>query len=477
MRVVVQVIVQLGNDILKNLGVEEPINEVAVFFSDEFYIQFFQAAFPEIDFSQLTAGQDEREMAENIQALIDFLGEHVLKYDLTHIKGEEIVNGNPEHCINLLQLVQEIAVMIQNKAPPKEEEERFLEEEEPAKEEEPEVHGADDEMDEDDLKMYEQFLAANKQEEEEEAPIDLDDIDYEQLDPQILEIAEQMGVHPREVLQQLMQMNEEPEEEEEEEENAAEKEERLRQEKAAFKQQMLAKPAKVAPEPESEEEEESYYSEGEIQTRIKLIGQKAYSAPYIVFSDCFEEPLGGDDSESDRPPSKALSESVLQQLEMQQPPQFLQKKQENSPRPDDEEELDVDISQRLLELQNKQASAAKPAEEPEEEEEDEEMLIDLDQLDDQNRQMLLEYLHQEYEKNPDQFPFPKELIEEYMLKQQPETVKDINSQEMVLEDAQPITGGGQQIEDEIQEDDDEAAEYLEERQQQEQQIEEEPVPQ
>ena len=54
-------------------------------------------------------------MAENIQALIDLLGEQILKYDLSHIKGEEIVNGNPEHCINLLQLVQEISVMIQNK--------------------------------------------------------------------------------------------------------------------------------------------------------------------------------------------------------------------------------------------------------------------------------------------------------------------------------------------------------------------------
>jgi len=54
--IVVQVIIQLGNEILRNLGVEEPIEDVAVFFSDEFYIQFFQAAFPEIDFSQLTAG-------------------------------------------------------------------------------------------------------------------------------------------------------------------------------------------------------------------------------------------------------------------------------------------------------------------------------------------------------------------------------------------------------------------------------------
>jgi hypothetical protein len=54
-------------------------------------------------------------MAENIQALVDLLGMQILKYDLSHIRGEEIVNGNPEHCINLLQLVQEIAAMIQNK--------------------------------------------------------------------------------------------------------------------------------------------------------------------------------------------------------------------------------------------------------------------------------------------------------------------------------------------------------------------------
>ena len=58
-----------------------------------------------------------------------------------------------------------------------------------------------------------------KQGEEEE--IDFDNIDYEQLDPQILEIANQMGVHPREVLKQIMEMNnnegEEQMEEEEEE--------------------------------------------------------------------------------------------------------------------------------------------------------------------------------------------------------------------------------------------------------------------
>ena len=54
-------------------------------------------------------------MAENIQALIDLLAQEILKYDLSHIKGDEIVSGNAEHCINLLQLVHEISLMIADK--------------------------------------------------------------------------------------------------------------------------------------------------------------------------------------------------------------------------------------------------------------------------------------------------------------------------------------------------------------------------
>lgn len=28
---------------------------------------------------------------------------------MSHIKGDEIINGNPEHCINLLQILQQIS--------------------------------------------------------------------------------------------------------------------------------------------------------------------------------------------------------------------------------------------------------------------------------------------------------------------------------------------------------------------------------
>ncbi len=54
--------------------------------------------------------------------------------------------------------------------------------------------------------------------------------------------------------------------------------------------------------------ESSYYSEGEILTRNKLIRQKAYSAPYILLVDCFDEPLC--DSES-QIMQKACSTTML----------------------------------------------------------------------------------------------------------------------------------------------------------------------
>ena len=49
-----------------------------------------------------------------------------MKYDLSHIKGDEIVNGNPEHCINLLQLVLEISNMLENNKDADDEEEEEI---------------------------------------------------------------------------------------------------------------------------------------------------------------------------------------------------------------------------------------------------------------------------------------------------------------------------------------------------------------
>ena len=62
-------------------------------------------AYQGIDFSNLLEddilGNPER-MAECIQALIDLLSEEILKFEMVHIKGSEIVNENLEHVVNFL---------------------------------------------------------------------------------------------------------------------------------------------------------------------------------------------------------------------------------------------------------------------------------------------------------------------------------------------------------------------------------------
>ena len=51
----------LGNEIWKNFGQEEEIDDVRVFFQHTFYIQCFQMAYPDFDFSSLLEDDEENE--------------------------------------------------------------------------------------------------------------------------------------------------------------------------------------------------------------------------------------------------------------------------------------------------------------------------------------------------------------------------------------------------------------------------------
>ena len=96
------ILVQQNKLIKFQIEIHQANISLLLFFSDAFYIQFFQSAFPDIDFSSLEETNNEEEMAMNIQTLIDLLSQEILRYDLSHIRGDQIVSGNPEHCINLL---------------------------------------------------------------------------------------------------------------------------------------------------------------------------------------------------------------------------------------------------------------------------------------------------------------------------------------------------------------------------------------
>ena len=88
-------------------------------------------------------------------------------------------------------------------------------------------------------------------------------------------------------------------------------------------------------------------------------------------------------------------------------------------------------------------------------------MIDLNELDEDQRNMLIQYLHQEYEKNPDEFPFGENVVREILMQynqlgpDENESVRDIKSKEMIIEEAaqnmqnndQDIEGGEEEIEE------------------------------
>lgn len=64
----------------------------------------FQSLLDEVEQNQTV-----EKTGECIQQLIDLLSEEILLFDLSHISGIDIVQGNADHCINLLQILQQIS--------------------------------------------------------------------------------------------------------------------------------------------------------------------------------------------------------------------------------------------------------------------------------------------------------------------------------------------------------------------------------
>jgi len=117
-------VLELGNKVLEVLGAEDKISEIEHFQSDSLYLQLFQALFPQFDFEEIEPGNSEEEMTENIAQLIKLLETNILDTDLSDIKAEEIVSGNLMHIDEFLQvLLQVVFLMIQNQAEGEESEE------------------------------------------------------------------------------------------------------------------------------------------------------------------------------------------------------------------------------------------------------------------------------------------------------------------------------------------------------------------
>ncbi|CAI2374413.1 unnamed protein product [Moneuplotes crassus] len=119
-------VLELGNKVLEVLGADEQITDIEPFQSDSLYLQIFQALFPQFDFEEIEPGKNEEEMAENITQLISLLEKNLLETDLSDIKASGIVAGDLVHIDEFLQvLLQVVFLMVQNQAEGEESEEEL----------------------------------------------------------------------------------------------------------------------------------------------------------------------------------------------------------------------------------------------------------------------------------------------------------------------------------------------------------------
>ena len=71
-----QQILKLANLIMRNIGIQHTYDEVDFLFTDSFYIEFYQKAYPS-KLDDLFIGCDEEEMAQNVQQIVDHVYETI----------------------------------------------------------------------------------------------------------------------------------------------------------------------------------------------------------------------------------------------------------------------------------------------------------------------------------------------------------------------------------------------------------------
>ena len=77
---------------------------------DEFYIEIFEKEFNEIDFHDLKGAKSTEQKGENLQIMIDFLGNAVYEMDLSHIEPIEILKKNIDHIQRFVKLLYEWSI-------------------------------------------------------------------------------------------------------------------------------------------------------------------------------------------------------------------------------------------------------------------------------------------------------------------------------------------------------------------------------
>lgn len=107
---------------------------------------------------------------------------------------------------------------------------------------------------------------------------------------------------------------------------------------------------------------------------------------------------------------------------------------------DDQEEVDDQMARQLQQIDGEDGNEEYGGEE------DEDQLIDIDNLNDNEKVILIQYLQDEYAKDPDNLPMPREVIEQF-LEDNKELVEMINNQQNQDDGDEAPDGQGEEEEE------------------------------
>jgi hypothetical protein len=96
----------MANEVWRALHCKE-IKSLKNLADDDIYIEIFEKEFDEVDFHGLKGAHSNQQKTENLQIMIDFLGNAIYEMDLSHIEPSEIIKGDLDHIQRFVKLLYE----------------------------------------------------------------------------------------------------------------------------------------------------------------------------------------------------------------------------------------------------------------------------------------------------------------------------------------------------------------------------------
>ena len=93
------------------IGVNQQVYNIQEFQTDTFYMKVCELLFPEVSFEAMSPGITVDQMADNINAIIDYIEEIAPEIDLADLDGYMVVTGDLQSLYTFLSLIHNLIII------------------------------------------------------------------------------------------------------------------------------------------------------------------------------------------------------------------------------------------------------------------------------------------------------------------------------------------------------------------------------